>query len=407
VKRHRLIPFLILSIFFHCGIVLLCYQYEIMIEAAPKKLLPVALMIMKEAPMVSSHPPALVSRPKVLAGRPPPAPAGQMAAVAAPAPVLVEFQTAPRLTLPKSLARRSPAIPRKTKTAPFESLTGKAEVITITTTANLLIPAAAPALALPPIEARVVTYADRRRTPVPTTQSLMPSKPLPKTVDAAPPAPTILAPLEPAILVPEGEPAVLKFERPPTIPFPGSVHGASFLLLVDTSGSVRGDPLKGIKASAAEFIGLMGPKDRVALMTFDDSIRLINTFISIPFEKDLLKIRLKGLRTTGRLTILNDALLEAGQILNTEDSETLHIVLFSDGKDEGSRSTLDQVVKNLKAVKISVLAVGYTRIEEKYLDVLRSIADGTRGVFVQTPEFQDILTLYKSASQESAPATEM
>jgi hypothetical protein len=170
---------------------------------------------------------------------------------------------------------------------------------------------------------------------------------------------------------------------------------------------VRGDPLEGIKASAAEFISLMGPKDKVALMTFDDTTRLINTFISIPFEKALLKIRLRGLRTTGKLTVLNDALLEAGQTLNTEDGENLHIVLFSDGKDEGSRSTIDQVLKALKAVKISVLAVGYTRVEEKYLEILRSIADETGGVFVQTPEFQDILSLYKSISQEPEPSAEI
>jgi hypothetical protein len=82
-------------------------------------------------------------------------------------------------------------------------------------------------------------------------------------------------------------------------------------------------------------------------------------------------------------------------------------VLFSDGKDEGSRSSLDQVVNALKAVKISVLAVGFTRVEQNYLDILRRIADETGGVFVQTPEFQDILTLYKSASQETKPATEI
>jgi hypothetical protein len=81
--------------------------------------------------------------------------------------------------------------------------------------------------------------------------------------------------------------------------------------------------------------------------------------------------------------------------------------LFSDGKDEGSRSTLDQVIEALKRAKISVLAVGYTRVEEQYLEILRSIADETGGVFVQTPEFQDILALYKSSSQEPEPSAEI
>jgi hypothetical protein len=261
-------------------------------------------------------------------------------------------------------------------------------------------------IALEAAQALMAANTHGRRGPMFSTQALMPSEPLQMPADDTSPAPTKMASLEPSPLAPEGEPAALTFERPPVLPFPGSVQGASFLLLVDTSGSVKGAPLKGIKAAAADFIGLMGPKDKVALMTFDDLTRLVNTFISIPFEKDLLKIRLRGLRATGRLTVLNDALLEASQILHTEDSENLHIVLFSDGKDEGSRSTLAPVVNALKAIKISVLAVGYTRVEEKYMGVLRSIADDTGGVFVQTPELHDLLALYKSASQESAPATE-
>jgi hypothetical protein len=209
-----------------------------------------------------------------------------------------------------------------------------------------------------------------------------------------------IAALGPRILAPEDEPAALKMERPPTIPFPGSTQGASFMLLVDTSGSVKGNPLRGIKASAIEFISLMGPKDRVGLMTFDDTTQLINNFTS---NNERLKYRLKSIRTAGKLTVLNDSLLEAAQILKTEDSDNLHIVLFSDGKDEGSQANLDQVVRMLKRLKISVLAVGYTRVDKKYLDILRSLADGTGGVFVQTPEFHDILSLYKSTSPEPEP----
>lgn len=387
--------------------ILLCYQYGFMIGEEPQRLVPVELMIIKDIHLVSSEPPAPISRPKVLTGRPPPVVASQMEAVEAPDPMLVETITEPRLNLPNSLTKNSPATPRKTKTAPFGSLAGKAEVTTATTAVDPLVPDAAPALAFEPMEGLMAANTSKQPVPVRSSQVLIPSEPLKKSADDTHPEPTTMASLEPSILAPESEPAALKFERPPTIPFPGSDNGGSFLLLLDTSGSVRGDPLRGIKASAAEFISLMGPKDRVALMTFDDTPRLINNFISIPFEKDMLKIRLRHLQTTGKLTVLNDSLLEASQILNSEDSENLHVVLFSDGKDEGSRSSFDQVVNALKAAKISVLAVGFTRVEQKYLDILRRIADETGGVFVQTPEFQDILTLYKSASQETKPATEI
>jgi Mg-chelatase subunit ChlD len=87
----------------------------------------------------------------------------------------------------------------------------------------------------------------------------------------------------------------------PAIPLPGSSQGASFILAVDTSGSVKGDPMDGIKASAVEFISLMGPKDKVGLMTFDDKTRLINPITS---KKEVLKHMISRLRTVGQLTVL-------------------------------------------------------------------------------------------------------
>jgi len=379
---------------------MLLYQYGMLIGEASKKLLPVEVMIIRDMPLVSLHAPALVTEPKALAGRPAPVTISHEQPLEVLEPDLVEAQTDPRLDIPKILTRRSSITRRKMKIAPFRRLTGAGKTLSVNISVEALTPEAAPAITLEPIQGLIAINTYERRTPAPSAKVLMRPETQQKAAAETDANPIAMASLEPRILTPEDEPAALKLEHPPTIPFPGSTQGASFMLLVDTSGSVKGSPLKGIKASATEFISLMGPKDRVALMTFDDTIRLINTFISIPFEKDLLKYRLRKLRTTGKLTVLNDSLLEASQILNTEDSEHLHIVLFSDGKDEGSRTTLDQGVGILKAVKISVLAVGYTRVEEKYLDILRNIADGTGGVFVQTPEFQDILTLYKSTSTE-------
>ena len=79
--------------------------------------------------------------------------------------------------------------------------------------------------------------------------------------------------------------------------------------------------------------------------------------------------------------------------------------MFSDGKDEGRQADLEQVIDTLQQSNISILAVGFTRVEEKHLDVLRTIADDTGGAFVQTPEFLDILSLYKTVSpaQKAAP----
>jgi Mg-chelatase subunit ChlD len=351
--------------------------------------------------MVSIHSSESAFEPKALIGGASPIITSHKLALDVSEPNLMEDQLDPRLEISQILTKRSSKIIRETKTAPVRRITGTGKVLTYATTVDFLPPEENPAIELEPTKGLISVVASRQRVPVPDAKAAMRSKTRKIAGDDADTSLAEIASVGPHILAPEDEPAPLKLDRPPTIPFPGATKGASFMLLVDTSGSVKGNPLHGIKTSALEFISLMGPKDRVGLMTFEDTTQLINPFTS---KNERLKYKIRSLRTTGKLTVLNDSLLEAGQILKTEDSDNLHVVLFSDGKDEGSRTGLDQVVRTLKKLNVSVLAVGYTRVEKKYLDILRSIADATGGVFVQTPEFDDILSLYKSTWPIPEPA---
>ena len=198
------------------------------------------------------------------------------------------------------------------------------------------------------------------------------------------------------ILLPQIEGPVL-LEPPPNPPeffFPGTPGGAAILLLVDTSGSVKGPPWEGIKKAAKDLVGFMGKKDRAALMTFDDTVRPVAGFTS---DKKRLASQIEQLRTQGRQTLLYDALTEAAEDIRLEDRTNRHVFLFSDGKDEGSRADFDQVFQAMVEADISVFAVGFTKVEEQYLDILRRLAEQTGGIFVQTPEFRELLALYKTA----------
>lgn len=367
-------------------------------------MVPVEIMLIRDMPMVTIHSPAPAPDPKVLTGRPSPMITSHKLTLDISEPALMEAQLDPEIEISQILTKRSPEISREQKTAPIQRMTDTGKAFTFATAVDAIAPEANPAIELEPTKGLLSVISSKRRVPVPDAKAAMRPKTQQMAGDDADTSLAKIASLGPRILAPEDEPAALRMDRPPTIPFPGSTQGASFMLLVDTSGSVKGNPLHGIKTSATEFVSLMGPKDRVGLMTFNDTTQLINIISS---KNERLKYRLRSLHTAGKLTVLNDSLLEAGQILKTEDNDNLHIVLFSDGKDEGSQANLDQVVRTLKRLKISVLAVGYTRVEKKYLDILRTIADGTGGVFVQTPEFADILSLYKSTLPEPEPTPEM
>ena len=194
---------------------------------------------------------------------------------------------------------------------------------------------------------------------------------------------------QPIPIAPNAEPAALIFSR---FRFPGSEKGAAYLFLIDTSGSVKGTPLDGIKKSAKEFATLMGQNDRAGIMTFNDDVELVRSFTA---ERRAVKHEIDMLRTAGKQTVLFDALIRAIDIISREYNENRFIVLISDGKDEGSHSTLDDVIQATRRSGVSILSIGYSKIQKEYLAVLRGLAGQTGGDFVHAPEFNDVLALYR------------
>lgn len=398
MDRDNFIPYILLSVFFHCGIIMLFYLYGLPVEEKPERRIPVEVMLIRDIPLVALQTPEAAAEPKALTGRPEPIITSQKLTMEVSEPALLEELVIPQLEIAKVPTKRSLNEVRVAKASPAKKITHLKREVNFASAIDTQPPEQDPAIALETTKGLIAIAAGRQSVPAPSPQALLRSNTVQAVEDRAEVSLGKIASLGPQLLDPDDEPAALKMERPPTIPFPGSAQGASFMLLMDTSGSVKGNPLQGIKNSAIEFVSLMGPKDRVGLMIFNDSAQLLTDFTS---KNERLKYRIRSLRTAGKNTVLNDSLLEAGQVLNTEDSENLHIVLFSDGKDEGSQANLHQVIRVLRKIKISVLAVGYTRVEKKYLKILRNIADETGGVFVQTPEFQDILSLYKSTATVS------
>ncbi|MCK5551753.1 MAG: VWA domain-containing protein, partial [Deltaproteobacteria bacterium] len=188
------------------------------------------------------------------------------------------------------------------------------------------------------------------------------------------------------------EPFLTGFRKKGT--FVGKGKGFSILLVLDTSGSVKGTPLEGIKKSAMEFVNLLGESDRGGVITFNDEASLVAPFTS---DKNALKQKIAGLTTKGRNTVLFDALDQAFLLLEKEKGKERFVVLFSDGKDEGSTSTPGQVINKARKSEIAVFCLGYSRVERKYLQALESLSQSTGGIFAEAPHFGEIVELFKAA----------
>ena len=130
----------------------------------------------------------------------------------------------------------------------------------------------------------------------------------------------------------------------------------SFALLVDVSGSMRNsDKLDWVKRAIRSTLRGSRPGDDFALLAFSEGeVRVVADFGTD--VKDLLR-RLKELRADGNTALL-DAVASTTTRAVTGRNGKRAILLFTDGVDNSSRMSPDELRAVLESVSIPVYAIG-------------------------------------------------
>ncbi|MEJ2083436.1 MAG: VWA domain-containing protein [Acidobacteriota bacterium] len=103
------------------------------------------------------------------------------------------------------------------------------------------------------------------------------------------------------------------------------------VLLIDASGSTQFTQVD-IRNAALEFAQSLGPEDQVAVITFNDQVKLILDFTN---KLDDIKLALESIYAKGS-TVLNDAVYVTFEdLLKKVDGKTA-VILLTDGIDTGS-----------------------------------------------------------------------
>ena len=105
----------------------------------------------------------------------------------------------------------------------------------------------------------------------------------------------------------------------------------TLLLVLDTSGSVRGAPLRQLRAAAAAAGDALRPDDRVGLVTFSDKLRMV---VEPPSSPSSLPDALGRVRAAGA-TALYDGTFAALALREQTVGRTV-VLVFSDGYDTAS-----------------------------------------------------------------------
>lgn len=179
-------------------------------------------------------------------------------------------------------------------------------------------------------------------------------------------------------------------------PFSQTGEGMAITLLLDCSRSMGSkgegeqEPFAMAKEAARRLINAMGPKDAFSILAIGDSVQVVQAFTN---DKAQLDKSLKGIKPTANLTMLYEALRRAID-LNAQSGAGIPmrraIVVISDGKDEGSGITLDDVLESNRRSGLPFFAIGFTRVEPAHLSNLKRLALKSGGLYVAAPTAQSI-----------------
>lgn len=172
---------------------------------------------------------------------------------------------------------------------------------------------------------------------------------------------------------------------------------ADIILVVDISGSMEGEKLELVKAGLESFLLRILPEDRVGLVTFYDTAVEVVPPAPLTENRIPLQLAIQDMRAEGKTAVF-DALETARQSLETiprsEDDRIRAIVLLSDGQDNASSISLEQLANTFDESGISIFPVAYgadadTAMLERIADFSRTIVvSGDTGNIAQI--FEDL-----------------
>ena len=143
--------------------------------------------------------------------------------------------------------------------------------------------------------------------------------------------------------------------------FEAEIRPPAVVVVVETNRKVAPllDPVRTLGPNIAGLI--VGPQGKVALVAYDEQVRIAQEFTN---DSDQLTAALRTLVARGYGSRLNDALLRAIALLEHQPKEQRRIVLaFSDGVDQGSETTSDEVVRRATTAEVEIYGLGFSNAQ--------------------------------------------
>lgn len=167
------------------------------------------------------------------------------------------------------------------------------------------------------------------------------------------------------------------------------------VLAIDTSGSMKGRPIADARAAAERFVSALPAGAQVAVVSFADKSRLVQSFTT---DRAALEAAVLSLDASGE-TALYDAIVSSAAALRAVPGERKSIVLLSDGGDTVSRVRFDNAMSSVTKAKTAVYAVAL-KSGEYNPKALASLATGSGGKLVSAAKPEELAGRFEGIARE-------
>ena len=163
-------------------------------------------------------------------------------------------------------------------------------------------------------------------------------------------------------------------------------------LVIDTSGSMRGEGIAGAKAAALAFVDAVPADVRVGLVTFAETATVR---VDPTTDRAAVRRAVAALQPTGETSLYDGILVGLRQVGRTG---VRSLLVLSDGADTRSRATLGDVLNATRDSGITVDTVAF-KTPDATGQVLRQIAASTSGRAVSASRAGDIGAAFRETAR--------
>src|SRR5579872_3462955 len=174
----------------------------------------------------------------------------------------------------------------------------------------------------------------------------------------------------------------------------------NFALVIDHSGSMRGDKLRNVREAVKMVIDRLDPTDYISVVIFDDTAQVI--IPSMPSnDKPGMKAAIDRIMDAGGTTMSLGMIQGLGELRRWNIPNAINrMILLTDGVTYGDTDRCRQLARDAAANGISIYPLGIgSDWDESLLDDIGQLSGGMPAEFIKRPE--DAMSIFQQQIQSA------